>query len=102
MLTWFAGLEQNPNPRCLLAIEIVYSGSAKHVLGDILNASVLGLYGLVICSEAKEGRVRRNLAYLRALTNVGKLPPLFRNVQIMTTAEFVTSMEAIAQSRGVD
>jgi hypothetical protein len=95
MRSWFEGLGQNPNPRCLLAIEVVYSGSAKHVLGDILNSSVLGLYGLVICSEAKEARVRRNLAYLRSLMNVGKLPTLFQNVKVMNTADFVSAMEAI-------
>jgi hypothetical protein len=85
---WFEDLKPNLNPRCLIAVEVVYSGSAKHVLGDILNSSVLGLYGLVICTSATQPRVRRNLAYLQALTNVGKTPPLFQNVRVMTTTEF--------------
>jgi hypothetical protein len=85
---WFVGLEKNPNPRCVIAIEIVFNGSAKHVLGDILNASVLGLYGLIICSERMQPRVERNLEYLQTLTSVGKLPSLFQNILVMTADDF--------------
>lgn len=92
MREWFEGLDHNPNPRCLLAVEVVFNGTAKHVLGDILNSSVLGYYGLIIASEAKLPRVRRNLEYLKALTDVGKLPSLFRNVAVVTTSQFIEAM----------
>lgn len=94
---WFEGLDANENPRCLIAIEVVFSGSAKHVLGDILNASTLGLFGLLVCSEDLIARVRRNLEYLKQLANVGKVPPLFRNVRVVSVAEFVGQLEGYSE-----
>ena len=40
----------NANPRCLLAVEIEFSGSSKHILGDYTNASMMGYLGIVISS----------------------------------------------------
>lgn len=85
---WFAGLIPNDNPRCLLAIEVVYSGSAKHMLGDLLNASALGLYGLVVCHEKVLAKVKRNRAYASELAKLGKIPALFRNVRVISFADF--------------
>lgn len=83
-------LETNNNPRCLIAIEVTFSGSSKHILGDILNASVLGLYGIVICRPDLRRKVDRNLAYLEDLATLGKLPTrLFSNVMIMDSDEFL-------------
>ena len=90
---WFEGLIPNPNPRCLVAVEVVFSGSAKHVLGDILNASVLGRYGLVVCHPSKLARAKRNREYLASLANVGKLPKLFRNVRVMSVDEFLNGFD---------
>ncbi|MCU1535125.1 MAG: hypothetical protein JWR53_1606 [Glaciihabitans sp.] len=88
MKPWFYGLEANPHPRCLVAIEVVFSGSAKHLLGDILNASALGLFGLIVCREDMIAKVRRNRQYLSSLSDLGKLPELFRNVKVVSVAEF--------------
>jgi hypothetical protein len=92
MRPWFRDLIGNPNPRCLIAIEVVYSGSAKHILGDILNASALGLYGLVVCKDEIQAKVMRNREYLRALAGVGKLPVLFQNVVVISVSEFIGTL----------
>jgi hypothetical protein len=84
----FRDLPPNPNPRCLLAIEVVFSGSSKHIMGDTLNAGALGLYGLVVGAEARMPKVRRIGAYVHLLAELEKLPPIFRNVVALSTAEF--------------
>lgn len=78
----------NPNPRCLLAIEIVFSGSSKHIMGDTLNAGANGLYGLVVGTEALMPKIRRIGAYLELLADLEKLPPMFRNVVPLSTDDF--------------
>jgi hypothetical protein len=83
----FVGRPENPNPRCLLAIEVVFSGSSKHIMGDILNAGALGLYGIVIGTQSLMPKIQRISAYLRRLDDLEKLPPLFRNVVLLSTAE---------------
>jgi hypothetical protein len=84
----FAGRPGNPNPRCLLAIEVIFSGTSKHVMGDILNAAALGLFGFVVGSDREIDKVKRNFAYLDTVTQLGKLPPLFRNVLALSTTDF--------------
>ncbi len=89
---WFEGLTPNDNPRCLLAIEVVYSGSAKHMLGDLLNASALGLYGLVVAHEKVLAKVKRNREYASELANVGKIPVFFRNVRVISFSDFTRAV----------
>ena len=79
----------NPNPRCLLAIEVVFSGSSKHLLGDILNASVVGLYGIVVGSPTMITKIKRNREYLIKLAELKKMEYLpFQNVLVLDTDEF--------------
>ncbi len=78
----------NSNPRCLLAIEIVFSGSSKHVMGDMLNAGAHGLYGLVIGDGAHMQKIQRISRYLAVLADLEKLPPMFLNALSLSTAEF--------------
>jgi hypothetical protein len=81
-------LPPNPNPRCLLAVEVVFSGSSKHVMGDTLNAGAHGLYGLVVGNERMMPKIRRIGSYLNLLADLEKLPPMFRNVLALSTTDF--------------
>lgn len=76
----FTGRSPNPNPRCLLAIEVIYSGTSKHIMGDMLNAGALRLYGVVIGQDTQMAKIRRIQSYLEMLAQLQKLPWLFRNV----------------------
>jgi hypothetical protein len=84
----FGDRPPNPNPRCLLAIEVCYSGSSKHMMGDMLNAGALGLYGFVVGSERNMPKIQRILRYLQILADLDKVPWLFRNVVALSTVEF--------------
>jgi hypothetical protein len=84
----FSDRPVNPNPRCLLAIEVVFSGSSKHIMGDTLNAGAHGLYGLVVGAELLMPKIQRIGTYLQVLADLEKLPPMFRNVVALSTAEF--------------
>jgi hypothetical protein len=83
------GRPSNPNPRCLLAIEICYSGSSKHIMGDMLNAGALGHYGFVVGDQRHMAKIRRIGRYVEVLADLGKMPPwLFRNVVPLSTHDF--------------
>ena len=84
-----SGLRINPNPRYAVAIEVVFSGSSKHILGDITNASTLGLYGFVITNGKMLLKARRILKHLQDLKGLGKIAPaMFNNVRVVSVSEF--------------
>jgi hypothetical protein len=84
----FGDRPPNPNPRCLIAIEVCYNGSSKHMMGDMLNAGALGLYGFVVGNEQNMPKIKRILRYLEILADLDKVPWLFRNVVSISTEEF--------------
>lgn len=83
-------LHQNNNPRCTLAIEVVYSGSSKHILGDITNSSMMGLYGFVVANRSMFNKVSRIFEYSKIIKRVGKAPAdLFSNVCVISNEDFL-------------
>lgn len=88
------GLHENENPRCTLAIEVVYSGSSKHMLGDITNASMMGLYGFVIASNSTFNTLERILKYVNAVKHVHKAPDsILSNVCVIKDADFLRLLQ---------
>jgi hypothetical protein len=86
----FHDRRQNQNPRCALAIEVVHSGSPKEILGNLLNASVLGLYGTIVFTPTMGRRVRRVMNYIDTIKKLEKVHEgLFGNVHAMPEQEFL-------------
>lgn len=83
-------LTRPDNPRCLLAIEIEFSGSSKHVLGDFTNASMMGLIGVVVGTPENMERICRVRQYITWLQSVGKAPTsLFGNIVVFDAHDFL-------------
>ncbi len=63
----------NSFSRCFIAIEIEFSGSSKHILGSIINASVSGSIGIIIGNENNIGKIRRIYYYIVRLEGLERL-----------------------------
>ncbi|MCK5510347.1 hypothetical protein KAI65_02275 [Candidatus Parcubacteria bacterium] len=82
-------LKTNNNPRCTLAVEVVFSGSSKHILGDITNASVMGLYGFVVANDKMYKKIQRIFNYTQLIKSLDKVPNnLFNNVSFLNISDF--------------
>lgn len=93
----FEGIRNfNENARCLLCIEIEESGSRKHCLGNLVNASALGRIGVLIARQASVMRVFvRQRAYLHFLAEVQKNTFRTENALILTAEQFTECLAAI-------
>jgi hypothetical protein len=58
------------------------------MMGDMLNAGALGLYGLVIGDDRNIAKIRRIGRYLQILAELAKVPWLFRNVVALSKVAF--------------
>ena len=94
LLDKFADRRKNDNPRCLLAIEVVHSGTSKHIMGDMLNASSLGLYGVIVGEQSQMPKIRRVRRYLDAIAELKKQPYLFPNIILTSGDEFHSLLAA--------
>jgi hypothetical protein len=87
----------NQNARCLLCIEIEESGSRKHCLGNLVNASALGRVGLLVARNNEMlGVFVRQRKYLHFLADVGKNTFKTQNVLVLTEDQF---NECLAEAR---
>jgi len=85
--------QKNKNPRCLLAIEIEKSGSRKHMVGNIVNTSILGAFGIIIPFDDKALSAYRKIdAYLDFAAKVGKTREIFKNVLIINKENFLKAI----------
>jgi hypothetical protein len=84
---------RNENPRCFLAIEIENSGSRKHMLGDIANASIIGSIGLIIpFNEKKLNHFRKIEEFVNFATEVRKIRVVFKNILIISKENFLSAL----------
>lgn len=82
-------LHFNENARCLLCIEVEDSGSKKHCLGNLVNASALGRVGLLVARSERAFRTfLRQRVYLRFLAEVGKNTFKTANTLVLTAEQF--------------
>ena len=93
-------LAVNPNARCFLAAEIESSGSRKHFLGDLVNASSLGRVGLVVGADDEALAIfMRIMRYLKFLTDVGKPRFIYPNLLVMSSIQLIQVFRSLQTSR---
>jgi hypothetical protein len=96
--TSFEGvLHFNENARCLIAIEIENTGSKKHCIGDLVNASALGRIGLLVAWSPGVFRTfLRQRVYLGYLARVGKNTFRTDNALVLTKEQFDECLGSVA------
>ena len=92
-------LHFNKNARCFLSIEIENTGSHKHCLGDLVNASALGRVALLIARNEEVLRIfLRQRVYLAWLARYGKNTFKTDNSLILTENQLNICLTALAEA----
>jgi len=83
------------NSRCSFAIEIENSGSRKHRMGDIVNASAMGRVALVVPDKEILKSFVRILEYLNLLKSSQKPTFEHKNVIILDQEQLKDCLRAL-------
>lgn len=90
----------NKNPRCLLAIEVEGSGTGKYMIGNIINASILGYIGIVVVNEKLREGAEDVKEYLDEASRVKKIEPIAKNTWVFEYNQFMDRLEKTKRLRG--
>jgi len=90
------------NPRCFVAVEVCFGGSRKHTLGSLVNASLLGYYGVVVTGDSIPRKkvitvesVIRLKYYLMLMQKFKAVGEIGRNTIIVSRDQFLESFKFI-------
>jgi len=78
--------DYNNNPRCFMSIEVEdrTARDVKHLLGSMMNCSLMGKLGILVVSDRHLANATRLLRYLHFVKRVGKIrAELFTNVFVV-------------------
>jgi hypothetical protein len=93
----------NENARCLLCIEIEESGTKKHCLGNLVNASALGRIGILVSRKPSVLRTfLRQRAYLHFLSEVQKNTFRTTNALVLTSEQLTDCLAEVHRPEGGD
>ena len=82
------------NPRSFIAVEICFSGSMKHTLGSLVNASLLGYYGVLVVNDKMLKKALRLKYYLLSIATLKEIKSTIgRNVLIVTSDQFLEAVK---------
>ena len=89
----------NSRSRCYLAIEIDFSGTSKHMLGSIINASASGSIAIYIVKKTGNDKAIRLSNYLMRLEDYEFLKfNMLRNLIMFNDDEFLEFLSALKTS----
>jgi hypothetical protein len=78
----------NWNARCLMAIEVEHSGGRKHLLGDMINASVSGRIAVLVgLDEDRYQTFMRHLEYLAYTVDAKKIKFNSKNILVLKSEQ---------------
>ena len=92
----FQDFTYNKNPRCMIAIEIETSGSRKHMIGDLVNASILGKIGLIVpTNDEKYKAFVKIMKYLEFAQENDKMSNnVFKNIVLIKSDDLINLLES--------